>query len=307
MNINIEAGVCGLFQFETFRCDENGVEIPGSRQIKVPFFPNLITDAGLNRMGEFQNWKAWCQVGSGTATPTVLDSALASRIAGSNSITNTIGSSAEAPWYGWSRNVYRFAAGVATGNIAEVGVGWANTGSLFSRALVVDSGGNPTTITVLADEFLDVTYEFRQYAPASDGAGTVTLGGVDYSYAARAAEANLAAWRQSVGGSPMGVGTGGSQPSLAYNGAIGAITGSPSGANTFVLAEKAAYVNNSLAAKTLVTASPAQGNLAGGIKSIRLSSLGVGSYQIEFTPNIPKTTENSLSLTVSYSWARKTL
>ncbi len=44
-----------------------------------------------------------------------------------------------------------------------MGIGWnANpSGALFSRALIVDAEGDPTTIAKLADEQLDVEYEFR--------------------------------------------------------------------------------------------------------------------------------------------------
>ena len=48
------------------------------------------------------------------------------------------------------------------GDVAEVG--FFNTSSvLFSRALIKDSEGNPTTLTLLADEQLFITYEFRKY------------------------------------------------------------------------------------------------------------------------------------------------
>ena len=309
MNINIETGVCGLFQLETFRCDESGVEIPGSRKVKAPWFQNLITDAGLNRMGANNGWKGYCQVGSGATSPAVTDTGLVSRIAGVSVEKFTAGSSGSAPWYGFSRTVTRFPAGVAAGNLAEVGMGWSPTGNLFSRALILDAGGSPTTITVLPDEFLDVTYEFRQYAPTVDGTGTVVLAGVTYNYTSRASTANSSSWQATASGVQMGVGGGGIQPVLAYTGDIGAVTGSPSGTSTSMPGSIQAYVNNSLTSKTLISAGPTQGNLTGGIGSIQLQSTssGNGAFQIGFSPKIPKDATKTLNLAVSYSWARKTL
>src|SRR5690606_8917143 len=104
--------------------------------------------------------------------------ALGSRIASSNTVpSNTAGTTSAAPYYTWMRKTFRFAAGVATGNLSEVGISWLTTGALFSRALILDSGGLPTTITVLADEVVDVTYEFRIMAKTDDETGSVTFTG----------------------------------------------------------------------------------------------------------------------------------
>lgn len=66
----------------------------------------------------------------------------------------------------------RFPQGAASGNISEVGCVWdtnvaAPTAAslLSSRALVRDSGGNPTSVPVLTDEFLDVIWRLRAAFP----------------------------------------------------------------------------------------------------------------------------------------------
>ena len=53
------------------------------------------------------------------------------------------------------------------------------------RALILDGGGSPTTLTILSDETLDVTYTIRVYPPTTDVTGSITLDGVSYGYTIR--------------------------------------------------------------------------------------------------------------------------
>ena len=66
--------------------------------------------------------------------------------------------------FGWSRVVRSFARGAAAGNISELTTGYSsNNTSATARALVRDALGNPTTITVLSDEVLTITWEWRKW------------------------------------------------------------------------------------------------------------------------------------------------
>ncbi|HIQ53190.1 MAG TPA: hypothetical protein EYH51_08015, partial [Pseudomonas pachastrellae] len=174
----------GWYKFEAVRPD-------GTKRVLADWFPNLITDAGLERMASNSDWLGYCQVGSGNNPPNVLDTALANRVGSSNTAqASASGAQAEEPYFCWQRRTVRFAEGVAAGNLSEVGMGWTSSGNLFSRALILDSEGNPTTITVAADEILDVTYEFRFYPRLTDVTGSVTLTGNiagTYDYVMRAA------------------------------------------------------------------------------------------------------------------------
>lgn len=137
-------------------------------------FDNLILDNGLNMiMGSANNSPYGVFndvfVGSGSTPAAVNQSAMVSLIAGqtadtpwSNGFVAAVG---EARTYGYSRLTKQFGQGAAAGNISEVGIG-SSSANLFSRSLVKDSQGNPTTITVLADEYLTVVYELRRYPPA---------------------------------------------------------------------------------------------------------------------------------------------
>lgn len=304
-DIKFPAGeVAGRFKFEALRIDAAGNEIAGSRRVLADWFDNLITDNGLELFGSSDTYLSYCQVGSGSTAPANGDTALVSRIAGSNTKNATAsGAQASAPYFGWRRNTYRFAEGVATGNIAEVGVGAAAAGNLFSRALILDGGGSPTVITVLSDEVLDVTYELRCYAPTADWTNTVTISGVDYAMVGRASMVTSAAyWGVDVqGASNIASGI------AVYNGAIGAVISSPSGSSTSSsTVTNASYSAGTLRKDATVGWALGAGNLAGGISAIRLT-FGAGAFQFGITPAIPKDSSTVLDLTFRNSWARKTL
>lgn len=252
-------------------------------------------------MGENADYASWCQVGSGSTAPVATQSALVNRIAGTNTVQDaTTGAQSSAPYYGWARRTYRFAQGVAAGNLSEVGVGWATSGSLFSRALILDGGGSPTTITVLSDEVLDVTYELRRYPGTVDLTGTVVLGGVTHNWVSRALAVT----------SPLRWAAFSNQrltQATAYSGDIGAVTASaPAGTASSLSITALAYGAGSLVRSVEVTASLDQGNLAGGVRSVGVtSSSGAGGYQIRFDPAIPKDNTKVLTLTIRHSWARR--
>lgn len=307
----MEAGshMAGWYKIEKLKVGADGVPIEASRTLAADWFPNIITNQGLNRIGTGQ-WLNACHVGSGAATPQFTDTGLQSFLAGTTVVNDsTLSAQGAPPYYGLRRNTYRFNAGIATGNISEVGVGWASTGSvLFSRALILDGGLNPTTITVLADEVLDVTYEIRAYPPDSDVVSNITITGVGtVSVTARAASVT-------VGGlwAPVQAGTLGGFPATAgtaYSGLIGGVTGSPAGTSSSSLSvANNAYANNSYQRSGVITYGLNNGNV-GGIKSILCGlgqgSGGLGSMQFEFDTAINKTAAQTLTITVNHTWARR--
>lgn len=172
--MNINFGLAGLYQLEKLKVDADGNDLPGTRQVLLPWFANLITDIGMNLLGSAnsaQDNLAYCRIGVGNANPAYTDTALVSQ----TGYTNTVGSGGASGLsvdgtYIYRRVSNRFAAGTISGvNLAEVGMSYAGTGNnLFSRSLLKDISGNPTTITLLPDEVLDVIYELRQYLPPQD-------------------------------------------------------------------------------------------------------------------------------------------
>jgi hypothetical protein len=264
----------------------------------------MITDIGLNRMGTSSDWLTYCQVGTGSTSPSESQTALTARIAGTSTrVAGVTGVSGSSPWYGYRQNTYEFAAGVATGTLAEFGIGWATSGSIFSRALILDEMESPTTLTVLADEILQIDYEVRYYSPTVDVTGTINLASVDYDYTSRASNASSASyWGISAIGVSMEGGSAGQHK--AYSGTIGAVTSSPSGTSSASDSRtNLAYGTDDFYLEMSVTWGLTKANFGGGIQSIEVR-FGIGSYQTEFDPPIPKTETDVLSLTFKHSWDR---
>jgi hypothetical protein len=316
--IKIRSETAGFLKLEAVKLDSEGNEI--SRRALTDWFPNIITDQGLDRMGDNADWLKWCQVGAGNATPTALDTGLVSRIAGTITVTTiSSGAQATAPYFGWCQKTFRFGAGVAAGNIAEVGVGWASSGTtLYSRALVLDGGGSPTTVTVLSDEALDVTYQHRVYPPLTDTVGVININGIDYTYTVRAAGVTKGMslsngtitdrYGWGIGTSFIGTLEGNNATlhhAYATSGSINAsITGIPSGTyNEASTDTDAAYSVGTLSRAATITFSLTNANFAGGIEAFRIGYYW-STFQVGFSPKLPKLSSNNLSLGFSHSWAR---
>ena len=301
IEMKINAGVSGHFTMMT-------TNTKTGEQKVVASFPNLILDAGLERMGT-GSYLDVCRVGSGTSLPTVLQTQLDAKIASTDTRQVTLtGAQPTPPYYGWKRITFRFAAGTATGNLSEVGVGWGNITTdnfLFSRALILDGGGLPTTINVLADEVLDVIYELRLYPPLTDTTIVgLNLGLSTHTVTIRAGRVTDGTYWGYGLGYPVDFNvTGYLGMTFAYNGGIGAITSSPSGTSSGSDVVVASYVANSREQKGVLTYSLNQANLAGGILAIE-SPTRIGTYQFGFSPAIAKDATRVLKLDLKVSWSR---
>ena len=166
MNFNVGLGVGAVFKLVVRKAETDEIVR------ETPEFLNLVLTTGLARMA-VNTWIDRCCVGTGNSNPVAsqvaLDSFLASTTATAADDADTGGIQVTtAPYYWYGRRTWRFAVGVATGNISEIGLGWGNT-TLWNRALIKDTAGNPTTISVLADEYLDVISEVRVYPHESTG------------------------------------------------------------------------------------------------------------------------------------------
>lgn len=306
--LSLSVGLSGYFKLETFRVDESGNELPGSRRPRGEF-KNLITNNGLNLIGgSGGSLMQYCQVGSGNSTPLFTDTALQSKVAHATTLSTTEGFVASAfPYYGWKKWVYQFATGVAAGNLSEIGVSPATTGNLFSRALILDGLGNPTTITILSDEILEVTYELRTYAPTDDVVKTdLVLNSITYTVTARPigfSASGASGWGRL--NTPLSFSGGGSGEAYALNDAIGPQTEAMfNGPGT--IAFIGSYVANSYYRDFRLSLSLSEGNFAGGSPGLGRIHLdtNMASYQYAFTPKVPKTSSYTFSLDVRLSWAR---
>src|SRR5690606_33479952 len=135
------------------------------------FFDNLITNTGMNRVGtvttnstssltSFTNLCGRFVVGSGSAVPQFTDTALQNPVAFAtgNPVLDNESSSYDRGWFEMTVR-HQFGQGEAAGNLSEIGIQHTSaSGPLWSRALILDGQGNPTTITVLPDDFLTCYY-----------------------------------------------------------------------------------------------------------------------------------------------------
>ena len=151
---------------------------------EVADFPNLILDVGLREMGLSDAYLNYCSIGTSSVTPNASQTKLIGllRTTDTNAIGEQSGANSDDPLnpYVWRRVTKRFTPSGSNANISEIAFGSTPNGSTaFNRALVKDSGGNPTAITLLGDEYLDVVYELRIYPPMQDITGTFTPTGID--------------------------------------------------------------------------------------------------------------------------------
>ena len=283
----------------------------GSLKLESGWSDNVITNVGLNRaITANAIWGAG--VGSGTAPELPTDTALGALIGKSDeagpgdSRSTAVVGSAVSPYYSKIIAVNRFPQGRATGNISEVGMYSRDDEILWSRTLVKDTEGAPVTITVLADEILDVTYECRVYPQETPIIGTVTLGGVSHTYKLVAqnldspthAEPLIYGFRST---SIPGV-------AYAYTGGISAPPANEPSGTAAVSAQVvlAAYITGTYTQSGTFSFNPGVGTMS--IKSFSARLMARFAYSaIELTPAYVKAAAIKLDLTLIYKWGRRIL
>lgn len=294
---------------------------------------NLITNQGLNAIGQSVELGRYCAVGTGNNVPANTDATLQTQIAIKDgaaypSYVRSNGVVTSPTRYGWERVTYTFPQGDVVGNVAEVGIGWTSgTCQLFSRTLVSPA------LSILAIDQLTVVYELRMYIPTGDVTGSLSIGGATYNYtmrAAYAATANNAGLY--FGWSPFllqrGLGARAwvaANPSLPYFGALSyggpAVIGSVENGLIYqslggpVSPNSAAHYNSSVTNSAYVDGSGecsftltwgiAHGNNpGGGIQGI-IYSAAFGTYQVVFDAPIPKDDTKVLTLIFRQGWTRR--
>lgn len=312
--ISIDSKFRGFYKLEAVRPD-------GRVRLLADWFENHITNQGLDQIGSapvvntsygIPYLNTHCEVGTGSTAPTDTDTAIEAPVAmypdsaSSNVEGGTKSYVAGPPSYWKCVWMYSFPTGVAAGNLAEVGVGGCLSGDThvrcFSRSLIEDSGGNPTTITVQADEVLRVTYELRLYFDTDDHAFSVVIDGVTYNGTKRRAGINTAASfdvAQTYSGALTNVWL------ATYSGAIGSVTSQPSGSSG------GGINGSSTTAQTYQAGthyrdyssnfSLSQSNFA--IAAILLNSPH-GQFQYSLSPSIQKDGTKTMRLDYRWSWGR---
>ena len=301
ISINEKIRMEGFYSFKVSNSKGESRDLSG---IIAEDHKNLILDVGLNALGTTSVVSA-CKVGTGVTPVAISQTDLATPLATTSTQQySSTGRNSTTPYYTWGRRTFRFNQGAAAGNLTEVGVTYGGGSSLFSRALIVDSEGNPTTLTILSDEWLDVTYELRIYQDLVDKTFNITLLGVDHVVTVRPANVttnpsgssyffdHFISWYYYY-----------SQCSH-YNGTIGTITGSPSGVGSSAGGTSyGAYSQNSLQRSIIYGVGLNDANLAGGIQSTIINT-DKCSWQVGYVPAIAKDSFKTLTMNYTLSWGR---
>ena len=296
-------GMKGEYRLRVIRHD-------GTVRQDTDWFPNIILDAGLNRWGT-GGIISGAAIGTGASTPTAAQTQLEFQTVFTTTqgtghdVRTTQGS---APYYASYTAVYRTAVGALSGNYSEVGVGWGSN-LLFSRALILNNVGAPTSVSVASTEQLDISYRLRLYPPTADTSSIAVIGGVSYTVTGRAANVTstnvFGGWYlNNTSAIAFNVNSSGG---TASSGPIGIITAAPSGSSNISFngtPVNAAYINNSMQRLATTTAALTDANVVGGIRAFVASWLSA-SFQYEFSPVIPKDSTKTLALTFSVNWGRR--
>ena len=301
-----------------FRLETHDAQTGELRQVRE--FDNIITNSGLNSYGAGVRNMQWCHVGTGQNTPAATDSALGNPIAATNTILEKSNPAAEAPdWILTKIIAYRFAAGAAAGNISEVGIASAglpfpSNAYLWSRARILDEHGNPSTITVLNNEYLDVYYTVKIHLPiGGEITFPVTISGNNHTVKAKIANVSTAL----ISTSANGIATEGIHCRQVKTNSteLGGIDGEVNGTGYGVTGNSVlqAYQNNSFKTSSVITFALNQANYPNGISGLVMRTNPTSSasqlapfFQAQYliTPPIMKTQNNELALTFEYSWGR---
>lgn len=304
INVKVNGGgLEGLYNFKAINAITGKERYLGD--VIATDHPNMILNSGLESIATNSDTAVGCRVGTSSIAVVETQTALGNTIGSTTTVqANTYGAQASAPYFSWIRRTFRFGQGVAAGNLTEVGVYTSASGNpLFSRALIVDSQGNPTTLTILSDEYLDVTYELRVYPNLNDQTFIATLLGVDYTFTARAARVTTYPTSTTQFWGPA-IGYYTTQYDVS-NGALGAITGTPTGSSFSFSTGYANYNAGSYQRTAILSLGLNDGNLAGGI-SAALIRMDKAWLQFGISPAIPKDNFKTLVLNITISWARYT-
>ena len=286
----------------------------GTVRLDTGFFPNVITNLGLDAIGNDQNLFRFCAVGGGNSTPlntnTKLDNFLKIGSQISSESKYDYDPVRDTKFYKCSRTVgYRF-TGLDNKNISEVGlVSNDDPGqhSAYTRTLIKNSSGNPTVITVLSGEILELQYRLWQVFDLKDKDQVVTamIDGVEVpvNVKIRLAGVGDLSYNDVVG---IGITYKGYDYSRFGTGEIGEITGTISGQVHAPNLSWEAYQPSTYKRKFYVNTS-----IIDAVHPIRsfLFYTGLGAYQVRFGTvdgdlPIDKTNQDILQLGFEMSWGR---
>lgn len=292
------------------------------------WFDNLITNQGLDLLGYAPGALSYPNsgngsiyfgaVGTGNAPPAFTDRQLGTELAhvrasssgGFASATYVAGP----PAY-WSGLISAsFSQGAVVGNITEVGMGCLPSSGttniqVFNRALILDGGGNPTTLPVLATDSLTISYELRLYLDLTDHTYSLVIGGTTYSGTYRMS--SVSSPSSFFANNVAGFDGGGPLAALVtsyYTGTIGPVTGTPTGTLALNVGNSGSFsyqpvYSNGTYTNTFSASIPANSGSAVSIGAIVFGT-NQGRWQFSVSPTWNRAVYQSIISNFSVSWAR---
>lgn len=311
----MRVGLSGRYKLEQY--SEDG-EIKFSSE-----FNNLITDDGLTMMGTFEaigtnGYMQWVSLNGNNTTPMPDEGVEAGDVEyRSSTTTRTADTYIDSPEQGGvlSRR-FILPALTSSQNFSSILVGmlFSSAGRrLFSRALIRDPQGEPTTITGLTGDVFVVTYDL-EFIPQGEVSGTLELiGAKGGTYGWTARPANIDSFTDAASNNFLGsrlraamnaVGTT-SATNRTYTGDLGPSTGVPTGTVNTATTDLVADVT-SLAEEHRTLITYRNGNRAHPTTiSCYVCRMGPFCYQIQFFPPIVKTNPGILEFNFEIQWGRK--
>lgn len=268
---------------------------------------NMVLDRGINQFFtvQFRDTTAYCHVGTGSTPPTAADTTLQSPVANVFRTGPVVAAfdpldSARVI----TTQTYVFGTGVAAGVLSEIGLGLSN-GNLATRALFVDENDDPVTVTVLADEQLQVTYRIIFVVDTDDAVLVENTGPTptDYTVTIRPSEIGTTLGITD----PPAANAVQSVTVHAYTGGssgLGATTAIPAGTQQEFgsTLSNSAYTNGNFYRDSTITVPLAAVN---GAAIGALAFIGPWfRWQVGISPRITKNNTQTISLTVRQHLAR---
>lgn len=149
----------------------------GDIKIDTGFQKNLILNQGLEFFGgdKGSSLNAYCAIGAGNSTPEITQTGLDAYIKQASGTDTTSDYSytdlGDGLYRIWEQKKYRF-DGLSDVNISELGLVSTGTSAsnyyLTTRALIKDTAGNPTSISLKLGETLDIYYKVHKVIDLSE-------------------------------------------------------------------------------------------------------------------------------------------
>lgn len=306
--------------------------------------PNKLTKKLFNDLMNGVAYSAAPVVGAGNTAATESDVTLESYLGKANSVEIVAGSyqytdTPDVNGFVWMKQTYvahylPTRLGASSVNISEAGLSsdsifsTTNTTPLYSRGLLVDAVGDPTSISYDAEnEYLDVYWELTWWVPV-EVSGTVTLNilgtNTVHNYVVRPSN-----WRRlesvanynwlmptaDTSGIYIGrlifnvssSGYGNSEDTYAASGPLGAFTAFPTATDGrfYATAYPIQAFTTDKQRDWEIQFGPAEGNVSGGIGALHVGSTAGPTWQISLSPKIDKTATRNFNFTVRCAMGNK--